>query len=127
MAIPDYVQRRRDGFDVDALLTDSEGATLTTSGNTTTAVEVGVGAEFEVVVDADTITGTSPTMDIAIQGATDAAFTTPVEIASFPQIDDSVDPIQHRMAFKSEHEFIRAAWTLAGTTPSFATTISLRN
>jgi hypothetical protein len=127
MGLPDTVQRRRDGFDVDALLTDTEGATLVGSGNTTTAIEVGVGAEFEVVVDAAGITGTSPTMDIAIQGAIDAAFTTPVPIASFPQIDDSVDPIQHRMAFKAEHEFLRAAWTLAGTSPSFDTTISLRN
>lgn len=127
MALPDYVQRRRDGFDVDALLTDSEGATLTASGNTTTAIQVGVGAEFEVVVDANTISGTNPTMDIAVQGATDAAFTTPVEVASLPQIDDSADPVQKRIAFKAEYEYLRAAWTLGGTSPSFKTTISLRN
>ena len=127
MALPDYVQRRRQSFDVDALLTDSEGATLTASGNTTAALQVGVGAKFEVNVTADTISGTSPTMDITIQGATDAAFTTPVDLLSFAQIDDSEDPHQQQLAVISEYEYIRASWTIAGTSPSFATTISLRN
>ena len=34
---------------------------------------------------------------------------------------------EQQLAFESEHEYIRAAWTAGGTTPSFTTTISLRN
>ncbi len=127
MAIPDYVQRRRDGFDVEALLTDSEDQNLTASGNTTTAIEVGVGAMFEVVVTANTISGTSPTLDVTVQGATDQAFTTPVDVAIVPTIDDSADPAEKRIAFKSEHEWLRASWTLGGTSPDYLVTISLRN
>lgn len=127
MALPDTVQRRRDSFDVDALLTDTEKQTITADGNSTTPLEVGVGMECEVVVDVDTIAGTTPTIDISIEGAIDAAFTVPVAIMSFPQIDDSIDPLQDRLAFKSEHEFVRAAWVTLGTAETFDVTISLRS
>jgi hypothetical protein len=128
MALPDYVQRRRDTFDVLGLLTDSEGQTITAAGNSTTPLQVGVGAEFEVVVDVDTISGTTPTLDVTIEGSDTGAFGgEEVAVDVVPQIDDSADPGQKRIAFKSEHEYIRASWATGGTTPSFATTISLRN
>lgn len=128
MAKPDYVQRRRDTFDVDALLTDSEGQVITAAGNTTTGLKVGVGAEFEVVVDVDTISGTTPTLDVTIEGSDTGAFGgEEVAVDVVPQITDAADPGQSRIAFKSEHEYVRAAWVTGGTTPSFATTISLRN
>jgi hypothetical protein len=128
MALPDYAQRRRDGFDVDALLTDSEDQTIAASGNSTTGLQVGVGAEFEVVVDVNTISGTTPTLDVTIEGSDTGAFGgEEVAVDVVPQITDAADPGQARIAFKSAHEYVRAAWVTGGTTPSFATTISLRN
>jgi hypothetical protein len=125
MALPDTVQRRRETFDFDHLLT-TEAQEIIATGNGAIH-EVGVGAEMEIVIDINTITGTTPVIDITVEGAVDLAFTVPVAIQSFPQQDDSVDPLQLRQAFKSEHEFMRLSWIVAGTSPSFFTTASARS
>lgn len=124
MALPDYVQRRRDGFDVDALLT-TEDQVITAAGSSAAGIRVGVGAECEVVVDISAASGTTPTLDVTIEGSDTGAFGG--EEVAVDRVPQQTAAGQARIAFKSAHEYIRADWVTGGTTPSFTTTISLRN
>lgn len=127
MALPDYVQRRKGTFDVLGLLTtEDQSITATGSGS---GLQVGKGAKFDINLHADTISGTTPTLDVVIEGSDTGAFGGEEEtVVAFPQLDDSADPVEKQLAFESEHEYIRASWTIGGSgSPTFVTTISLRN
>lgn len=117
--------RRPSTFDEDALLT-TENQVITTSGNSAAPVHVGAGTECEVFVSAKSISGTSPVLTVTIQGDDDQGFGSAQNVSIFPDLDDSNDPAGLAMAFRAEHDYIRASWTTGGSTPSFTTTISVR-
>ena len=125
MALPDYVQRRKGTYDNDALLTDQEDQVIIATGNSTAGLRVGKGAKFDINALFSAVSGTTPTLDIVIEGSDTGVFGGEEEaVMAFPQ-QTAVG--EQQLAFESEHEYIRAAWTAGGTTPSFTTTISLRN
>lgn len=117
--------RRPSSFDEDALLS-TENQVITSSGNSASPVHVGAGTLCEVFVSATSISGTSPTLTVTLQGDNDAAFGSAQNVAVFPDMDDSSDPATLAIAFRAEHDYLRASWSTGGSTPSFTTTISVR-
>lgn len=64
----------------------SNGVTLSSATTTSDVVNVGVGESYQpmfLVSHLDAGTGTTPTLTVTIQTATDAAFTTPVALGEF--------------------------------------------
>jgi hypothetical protein len=114
----DYVNRQRQGYDADAVLDSAANLTTTSTGS---ALDIGENVELDVVARVGgAIGGTSPTADVVIQCASDAAFTTPVVIATFSQIDDSVTPLVARQMCRTSERYVRAVTTVGGTSPDFA-------
>lgn len=113
----DYVNRQRQGYDAEASL-DSSAALIATS--TGSAIDIGENVELDVVAQVrGAISGTSPTVDVTIECASDAAFSAPVVIATFNQIDDSATPVAQRQMCRTTERYVRSVATVAGTTPSF--------
>ena len=126
MAIPDSVLRRRQGFDVEALLTTTEDQAIGATADGS-SIRVGRGAEFEISVAASAVSGTSPTLDVVIEGsATDAFGGEEVVIATFNQVTAAGD--YEQQLIKSEYEYIRAAYTIGGSsTPIVTATVAIRS
>lgn len=77
---------------------------------------------FEVALTA--ISGTSPTITVAIQGSVDAAFTTPVQLAAVtPTVASGVPQLVSVDASPGKAlRYYRLYYTVGGTTPSFTIT-----
>lgn len=80
----------------------------------------------KAVIETSALTGTG-TYDVAIQGSTDAVFTTPVQLAS-KRVDNSVNrnelPFDNQQADVT-YRYVRAFITTGGTSPSINCVIFL--
>lgn len=100
-------------------------ATASTSGNDT-AVEVDFPHDVQAVaVVTGTVTGTSPTLDIEIQGADDSGFTTNVvSYGRFKQLvaADASSATTHVLQCRIYKKYVRTVRAVGGTSPVFTTT-----
>lgn len=108
------------------LTTAIDGA-ITSSGNSssTPVVPAGnVGNIVEAVVAVTAVSGSaSPTLNVTIQFSMDGStWTTANAAETFPPITAAGIAT---LAVPSRGQFVRAAWTVSGTTPSFTTAIAL--
>lgn len=114
----DYVNRQRQGYDVDAVLHGPITALTTTA--TGSAVLVGENVELDIVSRVGgAVSGTSPTLNVTVQCASDAAFTTPVPLGAIQE--QSAAGVARGM-FRTSEKYVRAVLTVAGTNPSFGDT-----
>lgn len=109
----------------------TETITATANG---TAIFVGAGrnliAELRVP---GPVTGTTPTLDIKIQESADSAFTTPIDLVSFPQQTAAMlsgggavpGSAVLRRSFTTSKPYLRAVKTIGGTSSPTFTSVSL--
>src|SRR5215207_7285594 len=108
------------------------GATLNAAGTTNgTAVEIAKPGDVTVYINTSTVTGTTPTLQVTIQGADDSGFTTNVvSIGAFPVTSGSAaaqSSIERKLSTYIGKRYVRAAVTLGGTSPVYTgTTITVR-
>jgi len=100
------------------------GATLNAAGTTNgTAVQVDRPGDVAVVLETSTVTGTTPTISITVQGSDDQTFATGVVEygtirlqsglpAAQSNVRKVIQPIMHK-------KWARAVVTVAGTTPVY--------
>jgi hypothetical protein len=106
------------------------GATLNAAGSTNgTVVEVLWPGETRIQLTTGTVAGTSPTADIEVKGADDAAFTQ--NVVSYGRFSGLTGGAQSNVDRWLEADvyarYVRATVVLGGTTPSYVgTTITLR-
>lgn len=96
------------------------GATLNAAGTTNgTAHEILWARDVSFELVTGTVTGTTPTMTVLIQGADDSGFTANVvDIAAFDAVGDE-DAVTKQLTTFVDKRFIRARVTLAGTSPVY--------
>jgi hypothetical protein len=108
----------------DALETDLlSGLTLTGTGTVTgTASEVLWPCEVTFLAETGTVTGTTPTMEIIIQGCETSDFSTAavVELGTIHLADD--DDASISFTTKVDAKYVRAVATKAGTSPVYTGT-----
>ncbi|MGH9167376.1 MAG: hypothetical protein ACRD02_06040 [Acidimicrobiia bacterium] len=100
-----------------------EGATVKASGAQTSSttgasVEVGDAAVFNLLLDVTAASGTTPTLDITIQGSDDG--TNWYALGTFAQ---KTGVSAERKAFPGAR-YVRYVSTIGGTTPSFTFSIA---
>jgi len=108
-------------------LTTANNGAITTNGNSssTPVIPVGnVGNVVEVVVSVTAVSGSaSPTLTVSVQFSMDGSTWTTASAA------ETFTPITaagvSTLAVPARGQFVRAAWTVSGTTPSFTTAIAL--
>ena len=108
------------------LTTAIDGAITSAGNSSSTPVQpVGnVGGIVEAVVSGPAVSGSaSPTLNVSLQFSQDGSTWTPANSA------ETFAPITaagiFTLAVPSRGQFVRAAWTVSGTTPSFTTAIAL--
>lgn len=96
------------------------GSTLNSAGTTNgTAHEIGWSGLTQFYLQSATATGTSPTLDVELQGADDSGFTTNVvSLGRFAQVTTATAVRQ--LAVHVDKRYVRARVVVGGTTPSFA-------
>ena|SRR5215207_4196491 len=106
------------------------GATLNAAGTTNgTAVEIAKPGSCRVFLVTSTVTGTSPTLDVTIQGADDSGFTTNVVTEGrFALLTGgSQSNVTRVLDTVIDKRYIRAVVLIAGTSPVYTgTTITVR-
>ena len=106
------------------------GSTLNAAGSTNgSVVEVLWPGETRIHLATGTVSGTSPTLDVEVKGADDAAFT--VNVVSFGRFSGLTGGAQSNVERWLEADvykrYVRATVVLGGTTPSYiGTTLNLR-
>lgn len=103
-----------DGYWVDTLdltLAASAARAVTGSGD---AVEVRDNRTVVATLDVDAASGTTPALDVTLETSADGA--TWRTLGTFAQ---KTAAGVERKSFPGADRFVRATWTIAGTTPSF--------
>jgi hypothetical protein len=105
-------------FDKNLLLRD--GTTDITSTTTGSVIDFGVGGdirELTYLMIVQSVSGTSPTLDMVIQ-TSDAVGMSPLQDSfTFPQINAAGI---YAITFRSPHRYRRLSWTIGGSgTPTF--------
>jgi alpha-D-ribose 1-methylphosphonate 5-phosphate C-P lyase len=97
------------------------GATLNAAGTTNgTAVEVLWPGDVQFYLTTATVTGSSPTMTVLIQGADDSGFTTNVvDIGAFDAVGDEDNAVKQLGSLFVDKRYVRARVALAGTSPVY--------
>ncbi len=104
---------------------------LAPAARTTTATGTGVNVStyegLAMVNLANGITsGTTPTLDVKIQDSADDSSYADVSGYTFTQVTAALtDPATLKIDLRNVRKFIRAIGTIAGTTPSFACSVTL--
>lgn len=119
MALPSYSPRNKDGYDISQVFHGSSGNAITlTATSNGSVVKVGENKRIDVVADVTgTVSGTTPTLDLVVQSATDAAFTTPVVEATFTRA--TATSYSERQTVVCQNQYVRVVATVGGITPSF--------
>lgn len=100
----------------DVELAPSAARTATGNGS---SVEVGDRGVARLLLDVTAASGTSPTLDVTVETSHDG--TTWRQVGTFAQ---KTAAGTERKSFSGLDRFVRATWTLGGTTPSFTFEIS---
>ncbi len=95
-------------------------ASVVTATGTTTAVEIGDKGTLRLLLTTASVTGTSPTLDVAVQTSYDGS-TGWTTVASFAQ---KTTATTERKQFTGIDRFVRLSYTVGGTTPSFTVTVA---
>jgi len=98
-----------------------DGSTLNSAGSTNgTAVDLHWPREVQVRIETSAVTGTSPTLDVTIQGADDSGFSSGVvDICKFPQIGDEDDATKVIDGVFIDKQYVRAVVVVGGTSPVY--------
>lgn len=92
-------------------------AARTTSGQSDPVTVDPRAARIALAVDVTAVSGTSPTMDLAVEWSFDGNTWFPADSAdSFTQITAAAKAVK---SFAPKASQARLVWTIAGTTPSF--------
>lgn len=83
-------------------------------------IDIGDANEIIAQLDSDAGTGTSPTLDVKVQTSWNGTTATAVDVPSgaFTQVVAAASMQIKSIAIM--HRYIKLAWTIAGTTPSFS-------
>ncbi|WP_163530879.1 hypothetical protein [Halobacillus ihumii] len=98
----------------DSLLTITDTVTATATSD---AIEVNSSQSepLEIRLDVSNVSGTSPILDIVVEGSDDNA--TFEEISAIPQITQAV--VDKRFGVITDKKYIRLKYETGGTSPSF--------
>ena len=80
-----------------------------------------------VVAETGTVTGTTPTCDIAIWAADDSSGTNAVQVAAFRQLDGDDDDVRLFAQVRLLKPYLGAVATVAGTDPVFPLSVTVRD
>jgi len=103
----------------DALLELKASGAITASGNGS-AVLAGpaLRGKLKAVIHITAVSGTSPTIDFKLQESDDQSTWADIANSKFDQIN-AVGVYQQE--FSTQKKYVRLAWTVGGTSPSFTT------
>lgn len=104
-----------------------QAAGAVTATGTGTAVAVGATASGQTVYAALHViaaSGTSPTLDVLVQSDVDAAFASPVTVATFSQ-QTAIGSDWQTAAGPNTDTYFRVSYTVGGTSPSFSFIVTL--
>lgn len=112
---------------IDSLLNVSRSQVVTANAASTDVIDTGAGQQpigpgerVWLICVIKAVSGTSPTLQISLQSATDAAFTTPITGVSSGVIAPPVAGQRIALAVPMTNaRFLRANYTVGGTSPSF--------
>lgn len=112
----------------DSLAAELLNTTVASAGTVNgTAVEVPYPAEVAVELATGTVTGTTVTFDVEIQGADDSGFTTNVvSYGRFATLTEASDNVTRYLEARVYKRYMRARHITAGTTPSVPVVIKVR-
>jgi len=115
----DYVNRQRQGYDVDAALVPA--ATVTATGNGD-GIDIGENVELDIRMQVrGTVSGTTPTLDVTIEESDDnSSFSAIPGAPAFTQA--TATGVDERIMVRTTKRYVRAVKTVGGTTPSFGDT-----
>lgn len=93
-------------------------ATRTITGSSAW-IDIGDARELVAQIHSDAGTGTAPTLDVKLQTSYDGADATAIDVPSgaFTQVAAAASAQIKTVAVF--HRYVKAVWTIAGTTPSF--------
>lgn len=97
-----------------------------TSSGQSSSVEVGIGAGMDMLalLYLGSISGTSPTAAIKIQGSDDGS--TWNDLGSFSALaSGDANKVAELKLNRQGYRYVRASWTLGGTSPSFTFAVGL--
>lgn len=98
-----------------------QSAARTASGNGTAIVDSDRGDTLNLLVNVTAASGTTPTLDLAVQWSVDGTNWAPAETPdSFSQITATGAKVK---SFTVKAPSYRVVWTIGGTTPSFTFTV----
>jgi hypothetical protein len=92
--------------------------TITVNG---ASVELGDCTQVRLTLNVTAASGTTPTLDVKLQGSPDGATWVDITGATFAQ---KTVVASERKVFVGIDRFVRAVYTIAGTTPSFTYTLA---
>lgn len=98
-------------------------AARTSSGNGTGIDLADTGPELFAFLNNGTTSGTTPTLDVKLQESSDNSTFTDITGATFTQLTAAGNEVI-RVANRTKR-YVRAATTIAGTSPSFACAVTL--
>lgn len=100
-------------------------AARTTSANGT-GVDLRGALDALVILNNGTTSGTTPTLDVKVQDSADNSSFADVTGLTFTQVTAALtDPVSIQVDPRAVRRYIRAVFTIAGTTPSFACSASV--
>lgn len=106
-------------------LADGSNITATANG---TAVEVPYPGVVAVELVTGTCTGTSVTCDVEIQGCDASGFgSNVVSYGRFARLTEASDAVTKVLIAEVRHRYMRAVYTVAGTSPVLPITIKVRD
>lgn len=124
--------------DAQALLSDAQALTGTSAVISTNIYDgssdrnLGTGNPLAVVITFDVaLAGTSPTWLVAVQTATDAAFSSPVTLFTSQTFSGAASlPIGKKLAYvlpmlDEQLQYFRLSYTMAGTSPTSTVTATI--
>lgn len=90
-------------------------------------LDIGFVHDCSIVVAFGAITGTAPTLDLLIQQSSDSAGASDVaDVHTFTQFIGTDDNFEAKQVARLDKRYIKATWTIGGTTPSFIFAIDIR-
>lgn len=92
--------------------------TATATGNSRVYPELGAFSKAIFILDVSAASGTTPTLDVKIQGWAPLAEKWH-DVATFPQQTTTTSTVIAPQAADLDFQTYRAVWTIGGTTPSF--------
>ena len=101
------------------------GAAITATGNGSSRQFIGhLGVEHRIKLVVGTVSGTSPTLDISVEGSDDSAHASGVvEYGRFGQLTSADNAGGNRwLTIVPQHAYLRFRYVAGGTSPSFTLT-----